>query len=237
MDSLGPNTNAPPELLSPKVLLVCGEDRRELLPFVRSSRSHAFRCFEFWKEDGFTLVLSGMGTGCVEPLIWELTQPGIVREIVLAGTAGKMPGSRVPIGEPHEVAEAFAVATALDGERITLPLKPRWDRPTGLPSTRSVSTDFFYGFSPRVQTGNYPLQGGSLAAGYAEHWARGTPLIDMEVAAFYCFCERFGDAGLQYLAVKAPSNELGADAEQIRETPQIMPRCMRAAMRVLEIPE
>jgi hypothetical protein len=235
MSSLGPNTNAPPELLSPKVLLVCGEDRRELLPFVRSPTSHAFRCFEFWKEVGFTLVLSGMGTGCVEPLIWELTRPGIVREIVLAGTAGKMPGTRVPIGQPHEVSEAFAVGTALDGERISLPVKPRWARPTGLSSARSVSTDFFYGFAPRIQAGDYPLQGGSLAAGYAEHWARGTPLIDMEVAAFYCFCERFGDAGLQYLAIKVPSNELGADAQQIEETPQFMPRCIRAALKALEI--
>ena len=234
--TLGPNTNAPLELLSTKVILVCGEDRGYLLPYVGATPSHSFRCFEFWKMPTHTVILCGMGTGCVEPLIWEVIKPGIVGEIVLIGTAGKMPGTSVQIGQPYAVAKAWLAGTALDGERVSQPVKPRWTEAIGVEWVDSVSTDFFYGFAPRVlEEDGYPFASGPLALRYAEHLAMGTELVDMEVAAFYCFCEKFGDPGLTYLAIKGPSNELGADGQQIAETGDVMERCMAIAKRVLKI--
>ena len=52
MLSLGPNTNAPADLLSPTCILVAGEDRGHLLPLLNTpqDRSHAFRGYEFWKQ-------------------------------------------------------------------------------------------------------------------------------------------------------------------------------------------
>ena len=91
MNVLGPNTNASLELLQPHCILCCGEDVShflQLLPTIQMY--HEYRGYRFWRLPGFTLVLSGMGTGCLEPLMWELTRPKVIRQVMLIGTAGKM---------------------------------------------------------------------------------------------------------------------------------------------------
>ena len=236
MNILGPNTNASVELLQPRCIVCCGEDAGDLLHLLPTIQMyHEYRSYRFWRLPGFTLVLSGMGTGCVEPLIWEMTRPKVVRELVLIGTAGKMPGAAAPLGEPHVIDRAYLAGTGLDGENLVEPLLPRWDKPLGsIPSASSVSTDFFYGFAPRILTGGYPLAGGRLRALY-EKYSNTVDLIDMEVGPFYAFCAAFGDESLRYIAIKGPSNVLGADEQQIAETPAVLKRCWETARVVLEL--
>ena len=237
METLGPNTNAPPNLLSPRCILVAGEDRRNLLYLLPSQEnaSHAFRGYEFWKQPEFTLILCGIGTGCLEPLIWELTRPGIVRELVLIGTAGKMPNASVEVGQPYAVIQAFLAGTGLDGEPLDETLTPCWPLPPTIPAASSVSTDFFYGFGPRLLTGEYPFADGALRERYLDHCRRGTSLVEMEVAQFYAFCRAFGGKGLRYLAIKGVSNELGDDARQIAESRTVITRCMEMARGLMGI--
>lgn len=234
MATLGPNTNAPVELLSADCIYVAGEDRSHVLSLLpEGAPSFRHRGYEFWKQPNFTMILSGMGTGCVEPLVWEITQPGVVRRIVLVGTAGKMPAARVDPGSPHAVTEAFLAGTGLDGENIAQPLRPRWELPNEIATASSVSTDFFYGFAPRLLDGGYPLADGDLRRKYEEHVRRGTQLVEMEVAAFYCFCERFGDGDLRYVAVKGASNELGADSQQLANSGGVIDSCFRVAQQLM----
>ena len=69
MNVLGPNTNASLELLQPHCILCCGEDVSHFLHLLPTIQMyHEYRGYRFWRLPGFTLVLSGMGTGCVEPL-------------------------------------------------------------------------------------------------------------------------------------------------------------------------
>ncbi len=234
MDSLGPNTNAPASVLSPDCILICGEDRSHIVPLLGDvTATHAFRSYEFWKQSHYTVILSGMGTGCVEPLIWELTRSPIVTRIVLIGTAGKMPGATIPIGDPRWISDAFLGGTALDGEGIPEPLHPRWNAPPNIALADSVSTDFFYGFGPRMTERGYPFNRGALQRKYDQHLARGTQLVDMEVAQFYAFCERFGNGRVQYVAIKGASNELGAETQQVAESAGIIARCLAVARQLL----
>src|SRR6202035_4323689 len=95
--SLGPNTNAPVELLSSQCVLCVGEDRRTLLDAALDAGldmkgpHFGYRCYEFWNCGGLLVVWSGIGTGSLEPLLWELFKPGTIQQIVLVGTAGRMP--------------------------------------------------------------------------------------------------------------------------------------------------
>jgi len=98
MNTLGPNTNASVTNLRSDVILVAGEDRGEVLDVVRiliKSRiptSYRYRCYEFWPFRSATVILTGIGTGSIEPLMWEILQPRIIRRIILIGTAGLMSG-------------------------------------------------------------------------------------------------------------------------------------------------
>lgn len=234
---LGPNTLAPVEVLSHRCILVAGEDRRDVVPLLKAPAdpSHAFRNYEFWKQPDCTLILCGIGTGCLEPLLWEITRPGIVREIILIGTAGKMPLADIKLGQPHAITQAFLAGTGLDGESLSEPLTPRWELPPSIPTASSVSTDFFYGFAPRILAESYPFAQGNLRKSYEHHLERGTHLVEMEVAQFYAFCNTFGDKELRYLALKGASNELGDDGQQLAESSGVIARCMALAKRLLKI--
>ena len=239
--SLGPNTNAPPEVLDERCVLCAGEDRDELLEALgaaspRQAACHSqYRSYEFWRFKDFCMILSGIGTGCLEPLLFEILRPGIVRKIVLIGTAAIMPGAKVEIGEASLIGEAWPAATGVDGEAAQLPFRPRCSPPANLRRASGVSTDFYYGFSPAILSNRYPIQGGRLRALFEEHQRRGTQLVDMESAQFYCFCMYFGGSTLEYAAVKAPTNLAGLGDQQIPYTRGALVNCLKTALQLLGV--
>jgi purine-nucleoside phosphorylase len=240
LPTLGPNTNAPADLLAPHCILCCGEDRATLLAAAERAglggfTAHfAYRCYEFWKRDDLLLILTGIGGGCLEPLLWEIFSLATIDKIILVGTAGKMPESSAT-GGVYLVEEAWSAGTGLDGERLDWPLRPRWDDRCGLPEASSVSTDFYFGFSPRIESGDYPFSSGLLRSSYLLHKDRRTDLVEMEVASFYAFCATFPGRPSQYIAAKAVSNAVGQDDEQVPNSQRALVDAITAAKTLLRL--
>lgn len=236
---LGPNTAAPRSILRPACLLCAGEDRAEFLAALdeagagEPSAIHSFRGYEFWRFEHYCTVLSGIGTGALEPLLWEILRPGQVERIVLVGTAGSMPGAAIEAGRPHLIEEAWPAGTGIDALVSAPPLRPRWPAASTLPSTSSASTDFYYAFGPKLLDGEYPLPPGPLHDRYREMISRNVALVEMEVAQFYFFCERFGNDRLGYVAVKAPANAVGDAAQHLASSSATLSKVVNAGLLML----
>ncbi|HYB40660.1 MAG TPA: hypothetical protein VEL75_02760 [Candidatus Methylomirabilis sp.] len=245
MTVLGPNTNAPASILRGAVILCAGEDRAEMLAafahqgFARPLRVHRYRCYAFMDFGEFTLIWTGIGTGCLEPLLVEILRGDLedvqVRRIVLMGTAGLLPYARLETGRAYLVTQAYAAATALDAAHIRMPLRPALSVPVRAPTATSVSTDFYYGFTPALIEGSYAAATPGLVAAFRAH-ADLDAMVDMEVAQFYFLCEAMGgDRGLQYAAVKAPTNSVTDVAQQTATSRAALEVCAAAALDLLDI--
>src|SRR5688500_13860870 len=117
MTTLGPNTCFRMELMRPKLLICSGEDPGEASSVAisllgRFESHHRFRAYELWSFEDIAFVVCGMGTGCVEPLLWEVFQSNGIRAVVLAGTAGRFPKSPTRVGGSYLISKAYAAATA-----------------------------------------------------------------------------------------------------------------------------
>ena len=229
-----------PKHLNARVILCCGEVEADLL---RAFRDHSekpvlvqqYRCYKFWKYADFTLILAGIGTGTLEPLLWEILTPGIVRKIVLIGTAGAVGADAPAMGGALPIGEAFSCGTGIDAEVGLEPLCPRWNLPAGTKTCSIASSDFFYGYSDRVLDGSFRACQGPFKTRYLQIRDRAA-LIDMEVAGFYYFCPRFDPTGkLEFLAVKGSSNALGKGEEMNQFAVPVMDDCARQAMELLEL--
>ncbi|MHB8736189.1 MAG: hypothetical protein ACYC6M_12885, partial [Terriglobales bacterium] len=148
-----PNTGVTDEFLQENVILCCGEDPLELVEQVKSFRPialHKYRCYRFWRFPAFSLIWTGIGTGCLEPLLFEIYMPFIVRNIILIGTAGAV-SSIIPDGQAFCIKKAYSRACAVRTKNPEVPLFPHWKPP--LPedlqedAATIVSTDYYYGFS------------------------------------------------------------------------------------------
>lgn len=237
---LGPNTNLPLPMLASTCIISCGENHEHFeealssvfqeLPTIKTRH----KCYEFWRYIDFLAISSGMGTGAIEPLLWEILGHGIVKRIVLLGTAGGLRTGSFQLMQPVVVSEAFLAGTALDGELIPQPLVPRWDRPTGLATVRSASTDFFYGFSPRIIGKRYPFDKGHLRERYFD-LDKVVDIVEMEVAQFYCFCKEFDVTGrLNYIAIKAVVNSIDRQSDAIENSVGAVHQCVRATCKLLK---
>ena len=254
--TLGPNTQAPPSVLHERCIYCAGEDRRELLhalaeagpPDAReaaketrdamAAQSEAhwyYRNYEFWRFRDFCMMLSGIGTGCLEPLLYEVLHAGVVARIVLVGTAGTMPAANVQLGQAYAIRAAWPAATGIDGEVANLPLSPHWKFSGGEQTATGVSSDFYYGFAPAVLEGRYPIDRGPLRARFEEHLRRGTELVDMEMAQFYFLCRSFGGDEVQYLAVKGAANQVGRGEQQSVNTRSALISSLQMTFRLLGV--
>jgi len=232
---LGPNTAAPVSILHNDCILCAGEDQEEFLAALhaagmRDPTTHSsYRGYHFWRFQKCCAILTGIGTGSLEPALWEILQPGIVKRIILMGTAGIMPGACVEIGQPYFIGRAWPAGTGIDALAVDLPLRPRWNIGPAILVASSVSTDFYYGFGIKLATGEYPIPTGALHELFAMHTRQGTQLVEMEVAQFYFFCGHFGNDHLQYAAIKAPANSILDVGKQLSNSRNALTQAVLAA--------
>lgn len=232
---IGPNTDAPRALLSDDYILLAGEepcmaDGYLTRIFGHSLAEHSFRGYSFQKRPRLTTLFSGMGTGCIEPLIWELAHAQPIRRIILVGTAGTMPACRLPPGTPYAIAAARGVGTGLQAIGLAQSFVPRWHFPANIPTASTVSTEFYYGFSRTVLDPSHPMHRTDLPRLFAESRE---DLVDMEVASFYAFCQMLLPPDSHYLAIKSPANPAGVGAEHLENTPSALESSLELAAKLL----
>ncbi|RUT00781.1 hypothetical protein DSM106972_071900 [Dulcicalothrix desertica PCC 7102] len=242
MTIIAPNTKITPEYIDKNIILCCGEDANELIDSFKNlsfegTKVHEYRCYQFWKYLNFSLIWTGIGTGTLEPLIWEiLFNPTIkskVNKIILIGTAGKLPNSSKKLGDVYIIDQAYLGATAVDDDSIKQPLTPNFLVKCDFSTASIVSTDFFYGFSERVLSGNYPNQTQRLIQAVNQYFYT-TDLVDMEVAQFYHFCNLFDpEKSLNYIAIKGAANTIGNAEEQIENSSIVIQNAIERAIALL----
>lgn len=239
MSIIAPNTKIAPEYIDKNIILCCGEDTNELIYSLNDlsytgEKVHEFRCYRFWKYLNFSVIWTAIGTGTLEPLIWEIlfnpTIKSIVNKIILIGTAGKLPKSGKKLGDVYVIDNAYLGGTAVDDNAIKQPLTPNFIGLSDFPKASIVSTDFFYGFSERVINGDYPNKTQRLVQAVNKYFYT-TDLVDMEVAQFYHFCKLFDSENtLNYVAIKGAANTIGSAEEQIENSSIVIKKVLEKAI-------
>jgi Phosphorylase superfamily len=260
-----PNTRVDDSLLLEKVLLCCGEDPTELLlalPAIqRPIAYHEYRCYKFWRFEPFTLVWSGIGTGCLEPLLYELLvagpnssriqAPPRIHEIVLIGTAGGLLSEgRCEIGEAYLIDKAYLGGSALIipehdisflPKTSARPLTPHlgsMDAPfvKEIRTSSVVSSDYYYGFSTESQSKQLRERDRHLReAVNAVHDYSSIEMVDMETAQYYYFCDCMGGGSLSYAAVRGPANSVGNFHKQPSFSLNVLRSACKIAFRLLSL--
>lgn len=243
-----PNTGVSDALLSEKVIICCGEDAAELLAALRSAYPcaetayHEYRCYRFWKFEEFTLVWSGIGTGCIEPLLFELIDGFPLRQVVLIGTCGAIPGRGVRPGEVFLVDKAYLGGAAIRLPEDAFPLSCRFgeERLAGLGLERksAISTDFYYGFAvdPGARVKRLQGQDLNLKGDLAAFWDR-ADLVEMEIGQFYYLCGIFDSDQLEYVAIKGAANATDTVAQQTIYSGPVLQKGLRSALQLLGVKE
>src|ERR1051325_59874 len=88
-----PNTLLPNGLLKRDIILCCGEDLQEFKAAIRAvfgtpRTAHRYRCYAFMQAGSISFIWTGIGSGCIEPLLCEIHDEAQLKQIVLVGTAG-----------------------------------------------------------------------------------------------------------------------------------------------------
>ncbi len=221
---IGPVSAIPRSLVRERVLLCVGEDPEQCAPSLPARFTHHHRGFSAAADDQASYIVTPFGSAAMEAITWELA-PHVSR-VVIAGTAGALDGFSGPTMRPLWVDPARTAYQAFDA-----PPELSWS-PTlrsELPSVTSYSTDRFYGFS-HLTDQDHPAE-----AGLVEAWGRARgedAIVEMEVAAFFHFCETFGIP--EYGAVKVVANEV-SDLDSLPiHAESAMAAAIPAALQVLQ---
>jgi len=202
-------------MVRPDVLLCLGEEWSEFEAAMDAAGldspgdTHAHRTFTAQVRDGVLCLAGGLSSAIVETSLWELSRAGQVERIMLVGTAGALPGYRGAFGAPHLMDPATSVHQNFEPP-VGWTGSPTWD--VQLPAKECISVDRFYGFSP-VTLAEYPAEQ-ALKDEWSK-WKDHDAFVDMEVAAFYWYAERFGFQ--TYAAIKAAANPL-SDLDSLPES-------------------
>ncbi len=238
-----PNTRADDSLLHTDAILCCGEDANELLAAIdattdmRPVKFQEYRCYRFWDFSAFTLIWSGIGTGCLEPLLFEVLGNSPIERIILIGTAGAISSDDVVLGNAYLINKAYLGAAGISVVDRLHPRVPRFsaDRiaASKLQSRSTVSTDYYYGFSTDPDSRAVKLREADpvLADTLLKMWAS-TELVDMETAQFYHLCSLLGDKQLQFVAIKGPANKV---ADPSLAATAVLEKAVAHAFRMLGI--
>jgi hypothetical protein len=218
-----PNTALPTDFLQDDVILCMGEDPVELFSAItkvfgdRCPQYHEYRCYRAWRfsEPAVTIILSGIGTGCLEPLMYEMLDPQhlgerVPKRLVLIGTAGWLSDTGLDSVRTFLVEASYPVGCAIRLAPEDMPVRPRWNalEQIDAPRAEDISTDYYYACTPAA-TDERKLRAKALdrdlALGITNHWQSGR-LISMETAQFYHFSQVYGSDSTQYVAFRGVAN-------------------------------
>lgn len=240
-----PVTKLTYDMLSSEMIICSGEDHDELANAMANlgpepEEFHHFRSYTFWKWRNRTVVLSGVGTGCIEPLLYEILDENIVKKIVLVGTAGAMTYN-VKMGVSYVVRDAYLAGTGLNqalGVDGRTPLHPNWNFTKEYPTATIASSEFYYGFADpysyeRVKN-CYPRRLPQLKI-LCNEMVSNIDLIDMESAQFYALCRIIPDKrGLEFVSIKGPANTLDNQEEQNLHGQTLLNTAIELAIDILD---
>lgn len=243
-----PNTGLPADFIQDHMVVCTGEHPDELVEAILSAfpgrrpKYHAYRCYRAWKfsKPAITVVLSGIGTGCLEPLMFELLDhqhlgDRVPKRLVMIGTAGYLADSG--FGQVYLVDGAYPVGCGVRLDASELPLRPKFDglEKTLLPRAEEISTDYYYGCTPAqddLRKMRAKLLNRDLAAGIQEYWKPGR-LISMESAQFYHFAKIYGSDSTQYVALRGVANLADQFEMQGEYSAQVLNDALFTAVRLL----
>lgn len=243
MSTTSPNAALSPDHLRDDVILCCGEDRAafslalaQLGLATDAAITSEFRGYTVWTLPTHAVVLASIGTGSLEPLLFEIIQTRAPARIILVGTAGRLAPQAWPLGAGFPISEAWLAGTGLDREVAEQPLRPDWPGTLAGRTASIVSSDFYYGFSPAARPGDYRHRLPALRRDF-ERLSAQVDLVDMEVAQFYALCRLIPETpGLRFLAIKGAANAVENHAEQNDHAPAVLLDCLRQAARLLGLP-
>lgn len=234
METIGPSTGLPVDMVRPDVLLCLGEEEDEFEDALDATglspgplRTH-HRSFHGRVRDDILCLDGALGSPLVEKCLWELLSTDQVERIVLVGTAGAMPGFTGETSTAYRATPAMSVYQNFDAAPEAT-WTPSID--VGLPDQGVVSCDRFFGFSAMIEA-EYPAE-----PGLVEAWNRLRDrdlMVDMEVAAFYHYAQAFGPPDLQYAAIKAVANRVDDLYALPRHSGQVMGLVVQEGVRALQ---
>lgn len=232
-----PNTGVRTGMLSKETILCCGEDAVELLSAFQGwtpQEEWVYRCYRVWKFTRFTLIWTGIGTGCLEPLLFEILQPSSIKSLILIGTAGAL-SDRMRTGQPYLLSLAELGPTAITPHVPPLPLVPNWPSAQlrHLAPATIISTDYYYGFTRHPNSFSRRLIVADANLSNAIPKLAQADLIDMETAQFYHFCRALRGQTLRFLALKGPANPAADPFQQTLHSRPLLHRLATLSLSLL----
>jgi len=241
-----PNTGLPESFFQPNMIVCTGEDPAELIHAMRTvlhgkrPRVHQYRCYRAWKYQGLTVIISGIGTGCLEPLMFELLDDKtlgdkVPQRLAMIGTAGYLADSG--FGQVYVVDGAYPVGCGVTLEDKDLPVRPNFEglESVRLPRAEEISTDYYYACTPQnsdARKARAKELNPALREGLDKYWKAGR-LISMESAQFYHFAATYGRPGTQYVAFRGVANLADQFETQGDYSLQVLTEAFRQAVELL----
>ncbi len=230
-----PNTQLPFNSLSADLILCCGEDLLELkravqTVFGRPRPLHSYRCYSFFKVDQTSFVWTGIGTGCIEPLLCEILNEPALRRLILVGTAGSV-SKHAKLGSATPIRAARIACAGISPKRSVL--KSNWPLANGTHTQTIVSTDYYYGFTLKKAWPTPKLwEADTRLAKSVSKALEKSDLVDMETGQFYHLCRTLRP-DLQYLAIKGAANPLTDFSQQVLHSESVLHDALREAKSLL----
>ena len=226
-----PNTQLPFGALQRDVVLCCGEDLSELKRAIKTTfgaprRVHSYRCYAFLERRNISFIWTGMGSGCLEPLLCEIFDEPNLKRIILVGTAGSVSKNET-LGIAFPITEARIACAGISPKN---PVQfPNWPLPKNIESRRIVSTDYYYGFTLRKNWPSPKLWSADtrLAQSVPKVLAKSN-LVDMETGQFYHLCQTLRP-DLQYLSLKGAANPLRDFTQQTLHSESVLDDALKKA--------
>lgn len=241
-----PNCGLPEDFFQENMIVCTGEDPDELKRAIKAvlpgkrPRFHQYRCYKAWKFSGVTIVISGIGSGCLEPLLFELLDYKTLgdkapKRLAMIGTAGYLADSG--FGQVYLVDGAYPVGCAIALPDSELPVKPNFAGldSVNLPRAEEISTDYYYACTPQendARKNAAKALNPSMQEGLSKYWKTGR-LISMESAQFYHFAKCYGRPGTEYVAFRGVANLADQFETQGDYSEQVLTDALRAATQLL----